>query len=310
VTIGIAALCTLGPEAGNNDSAIIMAADRMLTRMSNLREYELTGQSKLFRLTTHIGVLVSGDGERFLEICRRTQTLITASTAVAEVARIFADQFRDHCNDYNERRALAPYGLDFNSFYARQRELDPDFVARLLGALADPNYYVGAALIAGVDDTGGHIHYVTDPGLETICDQAGYAAIGSGAPFAEPIFEGEGYTSHFDWSASLMITHAARRDAEKAAGVGEAIDMWVISRGTGIQPLAPESTVVKNLDQIYNRRMKRERAAFHRDHAALTKVWEALTDARRKAQAESAGGTPTDETRDGGGSSQGEPETP
>jgi hypothetical protein len=140
------------------------------------------------------------------------------------------------------------------------------------------------------------------------CDQAGYAAIGAGATFAQPAFEAEGYTGFFDWSASLMITHAARRDSEMAAGVGHEADMWIISEVAGVQWLGPTHAVVKVLDGIYARRRKRERAAVHRDHAQLANALEAL-NASRKAEAEGQTGPSSapHEAGDGGGSAKGKP---
>jgi hypothetical protein len=152
MTIGIAALATVGkPGTGGAESIVILAADRMLTDMRNLREYEQQDQTKLFKLSAHIGVLISGDGERFLEICRATQ-LKTASkrASVAEAARVFAAELRDRRNEYNEHRVLAEFGLTFETFHQRQRTLDPEFVSRLVTSLADSRFDIGDALIAGL----------------------------------------------------------------------------------------------------------------------------------------------------------------
>jgi hypothetical protein len=68
MTVGIATICRVGAIGDpTSESAIVLTADRMLTDTSNQREFEMTDQTKLFQLTPHIGMLVSGDGERFLE---------------------------------------------------------------------------------------------------------------------------------------------------------------------------------------------------------------------------------------------------
>jgi len=299
MTVGIAAICKVGPaDDPTSEGAIILTADRMLTDTRNDREFEMSNQTKLFKLTTHIGVLVSGDGERFLEICRRTQAKIGDSSSVASAVGVFSDEFLAYRNSQDERRVLGPYGLTLESFHARQRQLEANFVARLIEALSRERF--GDALIAGIDESGAHIFTVVDPGRPLPNDQAGFAAIGTGAAFAEAVFEIEGYDGYFDWSAALLLAHAARREAEAAAGVGQQADMWIISKAGGIFDLT-STGIFNHLDKLYGKRRKRQQDAVRRDHAALSVALEKVYAPERDG--ETGTGASTNEVTDRGGSS-------
>jgi 20S proteasome alpha/beta subunit len=75
-------------------------------------------------------------------------------------------------------------------------------------------------LVAGVDSTGGHIHYIRDPGTSDCFDAVGFCAIGSGEHHAELTFIRSEYSPRLPLNRAVFLAYQAKRDAEMAPGVG------------------------------------------------------------------------------------------
>lgn len=265
LTIGIAALGWQYPSPDERrqgvepERAIILAADRMLTW--GVAEYEQHAETKCYQLTNRILALFSGPGDDLLEVCERTNLAPDAEMSVREAAYLLADKYLEHRTFQRERSVLAPYGLTMESFLKKQREFDRNFLRRLEDQLDTFDRYGeddGSFILAGVEDSGNADIYTIDPpGLPRSCGHAGFTTIGTGGDFARQYFMSKEYTSHFAWTRSILLTHAAKRKAESAAGVGRATDLWWITKD-GIRHFPPGSPLLNHLDKAHHEREEQE----------------------------------------------------
>ncbi|HYM13930.1 MAG TPA: hypothetical protein VEZ14_00015 [Dehalococcoidia bacterium] len=308
MTVCIAAIGTWTPPPPSPpEPVVILAADRMIT-VKDVREYELWDQTKTFELTTHIRVLMSGSVEPLLEICRDVRSRMEAGgiTGVQAAAKMIASEFSAIRAQRNERRVLAPYGLTFDTFHSRQKQFSTDFIEQIHTDLADWRHadLGGTALVAGVDDSGGHIYLIDDPGQEECCDAAGFAAIGIGTDHAEAEFMAARYTQNWMWTHGLVLSYAAKKRAEVAPGVGWATDLYYITKAAGTIYFEPNSPLQVFLAGVYRDRQIAELDALFADHKKLldwmadNATKEAAAAPKETAQAAvkaiQSGATPTD----------------
>src|SRR5207245_11476981 len=109
------------------------------------------------------------------------------SIEIESIANVYAAEYAKYRQRESEKVILAPLGLTLDSFVARQKEMAPEQVQRLV---ADLRYhdFDPEAIICGVDLKGAHIFRVTNPGLVHCHDPVAFAAIGIGARHAESQF--------------------------------------------------------------------------------------------------------------------------
>lgn len=280
MTVGVAAIAVYQPPVPSGATVVpgqqpvvVLAADRMMT-MDLKREYEQAMQTKCFAMSNLVSVLVSGSSESLLEICATTRRIAgeQQATLVADIARLFADEFARYRNAETERRMLAKWGLDWAAFHSQQASFAPEFRGRLLSDLESYDCDLGAVLIAGVDELGAHIYRVADPGLAESCGQVGYGGIGIGAEFAEYEFMAAGYAPAFLWEDALLLAYFAKKRAEVAPGVGTVTDLWWITR-SGTMYVDPSMPLADGLQSIYRSRIDQEQRALGVDRTRLVKLW-------------------------------------
>jgi 20S proteasome alpha/beta subunit len=267
---------------------VIAAADRMITR--GQREYQLDNQTKMFPLTSHVLALLSGFGDPLYEVCWRSEVTLREKgiTLVHEAANVVADEFLKYRNAQNQRRVLGPWDLDFDGFLKGQQDMDVAFIQRREDEMYGRDYDLGHILVAGVDENGGHVYQVSDPGSAETRGLTGFGVIGSGAEFAESSFMGVGYTRYFNWVPALALVHSSKRRAEVASGVGRGTDIWWITRLGGRFYVAPLDPLMVSLDGIHENRMKKEARALLEDRKKLDKILEKMNEAP-KTQADEGG---------------------
>jgi 20S proteasome alpha/beta subunit len=217
VTIGIAAICRIG-----DDPFIVGAADRMLT--AGDIEFEHS-EPKVVPLAARIVAISAGDVAAHLTICSAARAEIKRGrvSEVAAAAEIVGAAYRDYRGRVAERRILAPLGLTIDTFFAHQRELAGDVASQVTRALADQTADV-ETIVAGVDEQGGHIYMIADPGQVTCYDTIGFAAIGNGSRHAASHLLQLGYTPRTSFPRAAVLVHLAKKRAEVAPGVGPATD--------------------------------------------------------------------------------------
>lgn len=124
-------------------------------------------------------------------------------------------------------------------------------------------------IVGGVDELGGHIYIVEDPGTSACFDDIGYACIGSGEPHAFGSFIANDFTYNIPPNEALYLTYEAKVRAQKAPGVGQATDLWIISN-KGITKVQDET--VNDLSKIYELKLRSEKERTKEMNDLLKKI--------------------------------------
>lgn len=132
-------------------------------------------------------------------------------------------------------------------------------------------------LLAGVDDDGGRICFVGNPGGSyTEFGQIGFTAIGSGALHAIQSMIGFQHTGGRGLHDTVFSVYVSKRRAEAAPGVGQDTDLAIVTQG-GITRLTPET--LQGLDEIYREYQAPAKQAVTDKVAALNLFHEGGDDA-------------------------------
>jgi hypothetical protein len=206
VTICIAALCT---DVGQ--PMIVGVADQMVS--AGDIEFQ-PPQPKIWQLSEHSVAMLSGSSTDQFAILRRVQAIVVDRklTTLADIAAVYAEQFTEYRREVAANAILAPLGLNSATFLDRQASLDPGLVGNLSSQLQDVKIN-GRVIVTGMDDIGGHIYVVRDPGRTIIYDSIGFAAIGGGQWHAESQFMFAGHTARASFSGNAL----PRLHGEKAS---------------------------------------------------------------------------------------------
>ena len=237
MTVCIAAVCGASHE---NGPFVVTAADRMIT-IGDL-EYE-PQQTKAVYLATQTVALVAGDMQLHAALIPRVNERIKEHTddhggtiTVATIADFYAEEFGYHRRVLAEREILVPRGLSFDRFLARQATMSQHQVAEIDNRLA--SYCIeSSAIIAGIDQFGGHIWVVENPGLAHCYNTPYFACIGSGASLAETQFMVKRFDKTWGLAQTIWLAYEAKARAESAGGVGHESDLIIIGRGGQKLPL-------------------------------------------------------------------------
>lgn len=225
------------PSTGKADDVLLGISDRMLT--SDDIEFEAL-QTKIYLFPSGKACcLFSGDAVAqdtvFMETYRMAQE--GGVVGIADLARLYAENFASLRRKRAEQIHLAPHGLTMQTFLASQNTMNSDLVWALAKSVAEEGLELHA-LVAGVDSQGAHIYRISDPGVEECFDGVGFCAIGSGSRQFESQFMYLGYSRHWNWLDALLLMYSAKKRAERSPGVGPQTDMWTIiaSRGADLPP--------------------------------------------------------------------------
>ena len=230
MTICIGAIC-------NKGNSIVIATDRMVTSQFPPIEFEHPS-SKIETLTDKSVFLVAGHVLPGTEVLNRSRAKLSGGTItkVEEITKIVCESYKQYRQELIEERWLKPRGLDLNLFY---KEGKCQAIPKELALLMDRDmvqFNLGIdVIVAGVDDTGGHIYGVSNPGLYNCHDKIGYLAIGSGTIHAISTFIFNGFSVAFSMNQGVYYVFESKTNSENAPGVGAGTDMAIItSTGTKI----------------------------------------------------------------------------
>ena len=107
-------------------------------------------------------------------------------------------------------------------------------------------------IIGGVDQFGGHIFGVRDPGVVSCYDGLGYHSIGSGETHALLHLTGINYHHTKDFNNAVYDVYEAKKHAELAQGVGDATEIRVIG-SEGIHTVTADEKEL--LRKIYDQKV-------------------------------------------------------
>lgn len=172
------------------------------------------------------------------------------SAPVREIVDTVKQKFANLRQATIEERYFLPRGFDIGWFNQNQSSLMEDIVFRLDSLLEEFELEL-EILLVGVDDSGGHIYGIYNPGQAFCYDNFGFAAIGSGARHAEMTFVDSGFTPAFPVKEATYIAFKAKRRAERAPGVGAETDIAILKPDRQVEYLTANQ--LKVLDELYQR---------------------------------------------------------
>ena len=242
MTICIGAICEKRAKA-------VCASDRMVTSRQLLIEFE-HNEPKFEILTKKCLALTAGEALPPTEIFRKARSEIQDSPRIGEIAIAVEKNFASVRTKRVEDLFFKPRMLTVQTFIQAQRVMNPNVVLRLDRTIETTIMNL-QVLIVGVDMDGGHLYQVIDPGHAECFDRLGFHAIGSGLPHAISTFITYNYTPEVPLKEAVYIIYEAKRNAEKAPGVGKAIDMAILD-DQGVRIINPEE--INLLEKIYQER--------------------------------------------------------
>jgi 20S proteasome alpha/beta subunit len=237
MTVCIAGMFTWKYDAAGKDvgKAVITASDRQIT--AGDVEYE-PNQLKIGFLTPRVMIMIAGAYPLHSEALIRTQRRLVETNEVdpGEIAELYASFLRQIRARHASNIYLAPFGLDLESYVAKQGDLNAELNNELANQLLQYKGESTEAILVGSDDKAAYI-YVVDEQLRVTChNDVGFAAIGIGASHAKSALMQARYANNFLYPTALAIIYNAKKTAEIAPGVGLATDLYLVTR-TGWTPV-------------------------------------------------------------------------
>jgi 20S proteasome alpha/beta subunit len=239
---------------------VVVATDKMLTLMLPSIEYE-ADYPKTIEITPNCIATTAGSAIAFTPIFSevRGELIKQASNDIARIAELTRNAYVNIRNSKLNEEILSTYGLNLQVFYQLNPSINQNLMALLIQRMQLYNYNLWL-MIAGVDEAGGHIYRIENPGVKHCFDAIGYHAIGSGEMHAISTFIANNYeVKNTTLQRGLALTYEAKKRSEKAQGVGEQTDMYVVSKEKTWH--LPEEAI-KKLDDVYCKRVEQEKKAF------------------------------------------------
>jgi len=182
----------------------------------------------------------------------RAKIMTIASPTIKQIADVVCDSFRSCKMKRIEEKYFKPRGLTLEEYLQVQRHLNENVVLRLERAIESSTFSM-VCLLVGVDGSGAQIFEISDPGHSECYWRIGFHALGSGLPHAISTFISHNFTPSMNVKKALYITYEAKKNAEKAPGVGTKTDIGIIDEN-GIKILNSEE--INILENIYQKRME------------------------------------------------------
>jgi 20S proteasome alpha/beta subunit len=231
MTVCIAALCK--DREGRDVSAVVVVSDRMVT-LGSLVEFEHE-IPKIDFVQERIAVLMAGEALKGSRLARDLRkSLGTDPKPIDHAANILGQLYSALRDQQIETDIFRPRGLQRFAFYAGQYTgIGQNAQMFFTIDTQVHSFNLGVdLLIAGVDESGGHIYSVGNPGgAFTDFHQIGYHAIGSGALHALQTMIGLQQSGLRTLEETVFAMYASKRRAEAAPGVGKDTDIFIIEQG-------------------------------------------------------------------------------
>lgn len=214
-----------------SDDHVVVSSDRMVTLSLPSTEFE-QNVPKTVKITDNCVASTAGNALGFVPIADEAIRTITQNKTkqnIRNIAEFVRLAYINARNSKLEQEILSTVGLNLQTYYQANRTLAPEIVANLAQAMQQYNYNL-SILIAGVDEEGNHIYRIDNPGRIESYDTIGHCSIGSGELHAISTFIANDYDPKFDLDHVVAMTYEAKRRSEKAQGVGEETDLYVINK--------------------------------------------------------------------------------
>lgn len=250
----IAALCQCEGKL-----KVIGISDRMLSSSDMTLTFE-RDEPKIEVITNATSVLTAGTIDE-PDLIRDVRTKAKGKDKITDIAELFKEAYQSLRIKHIEDEILIPSAgiKSFKEYHEKQSTLHDSVVLDLNERIR--KYNVGLTLLLiGIDEQGGHIIGITNPGMWRSYDSLGFLCIGMGDRHADNVFAWYKYTPSIPLSDTIYIAFEAKKKAETAGGVGQSTDIWIIGKD-GIN-IVEQQTITK-LEEVYRERETiRERRGF------------------------------------------------
>jgi 20S proteasome alpha/beta subunit len=230
MTICIAAAC-------DDAKRVVVAADRMFTVGPPLNVEFEPPISKIEAMGSCALALGAGNSLTVAEILRRARAKYhnQQNQRIEQIATFVRAEYVQFRDEVLEQQIIKPaLGPDYDVFRSRGGTL-PQYLqpqAQLYNQIyiQCSQYNLGVEIIvAGVDESGGHIYTITHPGQMVPFDKIGYSSTGSGATHAAIKLALELQHPKSSLPNTLLSVYSAKAAAEVAPGVGKETELYVVS---------------------------------------------------------------------------------
>lgn len=234
----------------SEENKIVLAADRMIT--ANYPPIKFEPDIVKYQRLSKTCVALTADSalaytELFQDVINKIRHL--NNPPISLIVEKVKESFVKLRLKKAEEEVLKPRGLTIEKYYETMRMLPEGLVVAIDKGLMEKEYPL-LILLCGVDDTGAHIYRIFDPGHSECFDSLGFNAIGSGELHAVSSFIAKKCNAKTPFERALYCVYEAKRNAEKAPGVGEYLDMLVIDNDD-VKIVNPE--LLKQLSDIYQK---------------------------------------------------------
>ena len=224
MTVCIAALADKG-------KSLVLATDTMITMPGLSYEFEKSNLYKMYELTEkEIFVLTAGSALDANLIITETERILAKQKidnkelSFDYIVDVFRKVYQDIRRTKVIQTLLEPRGLTLESYYKNQRFLAPEIINEVERALINFNLQT-ELIIAGRSLSAGEktyqIYTIAHPGISVCSSPVGYATTGSGALHSSYYLIGTEYSSAKTAKEVLNIVKKAKKQAERAPGVGK-----------------------------------------------------------------------------------------
>lgn len=225
MTICISAICA--DATGEAGRAVVIASDRMVT-FGGLTEFE-HDNGKITDMGPLAACLMAGDALRGSTLTRAVAGACAGTMAVPQIAELVAERYVADRLKAVEAEFLRVRGLTMDTFLQGHQQLLGPIVGGIDQQIAAYDFGL-QILVAGVDDEGGHVFQIGNPG-GTAQDlrPIGSGAIGSGSLHAIQSMISFRHSPRRGLNETIFRVFASKRAAEVAPGVGRDTDVVVIT---------------------------------------------------------------------------------
>lgn len=234
----------------------IVASDRMVTLTLPSIEWEQK-LPKTIKVTNNCVAATAGSALAFTNVLKIARPQLEGLHDIGDIVETLRKAYADVRNKKLDEDILGKIGLTMQDYYDRNQSLSQQIVAQVVDAMAKYNYNL-SILVTGVDDKGAHIYRIDNPGRAEPFDAVGYCAVGSGELHALSTFIANDYDPYLDLNHVAAMTYEAKKRSEKAQGVGEQSDLFIICNNKIVK--LPDD-MIKKLDVVYLKRLEQEKKA-------------------------------------------------
>jgi 20S proteasome alpha/beta subunit len=248
MTVCIGTLCS---TLENKCDTVIVASDRMVT-LGGFMEFE-HDSPKITKMTPNCMVLIAGDALRGSKLVEELKSKVVDTDDIKKIVQEASLAYVTCRDKQIDSDIFRPRGFTKADFYSNyQQRLLPQITVQLDQLTHQFNFNV-EMLIAGVDDSGGHIYSIVNPGGSPIhFNQLGYHAIGSGAIHAMQSLIGFKHSDGKKVENTLFYTYASKRRGEVAPGVGKETDIYIIKHNNIVKVSEQDLGKLEEIYSIYS----------------------------------------------------------